>query len=142
MLARRHFDDGRNQQTLARSVSFGDLPHQKLEENPLGRRPAIQEYKPFIALENQITIANHSHEAKSCSGLRLCLGTWVAPEVPVARGMTACGGSGTKAASMPHRLPARAGVLPRPDAAQPRAASKTARRIVSGCRRRTSRFAG
>ena len=73
MLARRHFNNGRNQKALAWSISFDNLPHKELEKNPLGSRPAVQQYKSLIALENEVTIANHSHDSESI-GLRGFLG--------------------------------------------------------------------
>jgi hypothetical protein len=65
MLARRHFDNGRNQKTLTWSISLDNLPHKELEKNPLRGRPAIQQDKPLVALENEVTIANHAHKAES-----------------------------------------------------------------------------
>ena len=39
VLARGDVDDCRDQETLAWSISFGDLPHKRLEKNPFRRRP-------------------------------------------------------------------------------------------------------
>ena len=72
MLARRHFDNGRNQKALTWSSSLDNLPHKELEKNPLRGRPAIQQDKPLIAFENEVTIANHAHEAES-------IGLWGLP---------------------------------------------------------------
>jgi hypothetical protein len=65
MLARRHFDNGRNQEALTWSISLDNLPHKELEKNPLRGCPGIQQDKPLIAFENEVTIPNHAHEAES-----------------------------------------------------------------------------
>ena len=87
MLARRHFNNGRNQKALAWSISFDNLTHKELEKNPLRSRPAVQQDKSLIALENEVTIANHSHESESI-GLRGFFGN-LGPE---AQGAPAAGG--------------------------------------------------
>ena len=65
MLARRHFNNGRNQEALTRSISLKDLSHQKLEENPFGGRPAIEQDQSFVAFEHEVTVANRAQEAES-----------------------------------------------------------------------------
>ena len=72
MLARRHFNNGRNQKALTWSISLDNLAHKKLEKNPLRGRSAIQQDKPLVAFENEVTIANHAHEAES-------IGLWGLP---------------------------------------------------------------
>jgi hypothetical protein len=67
MLARRHFNNGRNQKALTWSISLDNLPHKQLEKNPLRGRPAIQQDKSFIAHKYEVTIANHADESESSS---------------------------------------------------------------------------
>ena len=76
VLARGNVHDGRNQQTLAGSVSLRDLSHHCFKENPLRRCARIQEDKTFLAFENQIPFANHSHEPKSCRSRSLSFVSW------------------------------------------------------------------
>jgi hypothetical protein len=65
VLARGNINNCGNQQTLARSVSICNLPHQRLEKNPFRGSPGIEQDEPFIALEDEISITDDSHEAKS-----------------------------------------------------------------------------
>ncbi len=75
VLARGDIDDCRDQETLAWSISLGDLPHKRLEKNPFRSRPDIQENEAFVAFKNEIPVANHSHETKSLRRSRNPIGT-------------------------------------------------------------------
>jgi len=125
MLARRHFDNGRNQKALTWSTSLDNLPHKELEKNPLRGRPAIQQDKPLIAFENEVTIANHAQEAES-------IGLWGLPGGfgPGRRGFLLQGNDPLRwlryeGSRDPHGLRSALKMLPRPD-------QRASRRIEDG----------